>query len=126
MNAKATSDHTKSKPPQAKKRKKRPKIAPVSTSVAQSALALETLVAKATELHAKISMAADEIASAHAEFSELMDTSDVMSARSAHCNKPAVIYRKMPDGSWLECYLQSDCSYAGCRPIAAELVPVDK
>ncbi|MBY5536597.1 hypothetical protein HFO42_25930 [Rhizobium leguminosarum] len=83
----------------------------------------EKLALQATELHTKIITVADEIASVHADVVEFMDTTDVMARRSAGCNQPAVKYRRMPDGSWLECYLQSDCTYGGCKPISADQVP---
>lgn len=74
-------------------------------------------------LHTDLVNAAATIASTHGEFAEFTNLGDIMAERVKSCNLPAIKYRKMPDGSWLECYLQSDCSYAGCKPVAAPPVP---
>jgi hypothetical protein len=46
-----------------------------------------------------------------------------MMSRMSKCNKPPVKYIRMSDGSWLECFLMSDCTYANCEPVRASQVP---
>lgn len=49
----------------------------------------------------------------------------VMIARSGKCNLPLILWRKLGDDSWEECFLQADCTYGGCVPVDASLVPPD-
>lgn len=46
-----------------------------------------------------------------------------MVARVSSCNKPPVIFRKQPNGSWMECFLKSDCTYGNCETVPASDVP---
>src|SRR6476620_2542106 len=46
-----------------------------------------------------------------------------MTARVNSCNKPPIKFIKQPDGSGLECFLKSDCTYGDCVPVAASEVP---
>jgi hypothetical protein len=46
-----------------------------------------------------------------------------MAARVDNCNKPPIKFIKQPDGSFLECFLKSDCTYGDCVPVAADQVP---
>ncbi|GAA3102994.1 hypothetical protein GCM10010520_55140 [Rhizobium viscosum] len=71
----------------------------------------------ATELYTKLSNAAEALVNSNAVILETEDSDDTMVGRVARCGKPAVQIRVMPDGSRLECYLQSDCTYAGCVPV---------
>ncbi len=46
-----------------------------------------------------------------------------MLARTGDCNKPPIQWLKQADGSWLECYLRSDCTYGNCHEVSASDVP---
>lgn len=46
-----------------------------------------------------------------------------MVSRIGQCNKPPIQWHRMPDGSWLECFLMSDCTYGNCVPVDASQVP---
>jgi hypothetical protein len=53
----------------------------------------------------------------------LHPATSAMIARGTMCNKPLILWRKESDGSWMECYLQSDCTYGGCVPVDPSQVP---
>jgi hypothetical protein len=55
----------------------------------------------------------------------LHPATSAMIARGARCNKPLILWRKEPDGSWMECYLQADCTYGGCVRVDPSQVPPD-
>ena len=94
-----------------------------SSSATQIAPTDKFAISGVDKLHTDLVNAAATLASTHGELAEFTNLGDVMRQRVKSCNLPAIQYRKMPDGSWLECYLQSDCSYAGCTPVAAPPVP---
>jgi hypothetical protein len=48
-----------------------------------------------------------------------------MLSRISGCNKPPIIWRKLGDGSWLECFLMSDCTYGNCHAVDPSDVPPD-
>jgi hypothetical protein len=48
-----------------------------------------------------------------------------MIARVAGCNKPPILWRKQGDGSWLECFLNPDCTYGNCRAVDENEVPAE-
>jgi hypothetical protein len=53
----------------------------------------------------------------------LHPATSAMIARGAKCNKPLILWRRQADGSYLECFLQADCTYSGCIPVSADQVP---
>ena len=44
-------------------------------------------------------------------------------ARVGSCNKPPILWRKQGDGSWLECFLNPDCTYGNCHAVDESDVP---
>jgi hypothetical protein len=48
-----------------------------------------------------------------------------MIARVTGCNKPPILWRKQADGSWLECFLNPDCTYGNCRAVDESEVPAE-
>jgi hypothetical protein len=46
-----------------------------------------------------------------------------MIARAGGCNKPPIQWLQQADGSWMECFLRSDCTYGNCNPVDASDVP---
>jgi hypothetical protein len=48
-----------------------------------------------------------------------------MNARVNGCNKPPILWRQQGDGSWLECFLKSDCTYGNCVAVDPSEVPAE-
>jgi len=46
-----------------------------------------------------------------------------MVARINGCGKPPILWERLADGSYLECFLKSDCTYGNCVPVEASQVP---
>jgi hypothetical protein len=66
-------------------------------------------------LHQLVLAEANVIATRNSRYSDQIDAE--LAAAHEQCGKPPYEYRKQPDGSWLRCRLQSDCTYAGCIPV---------
>lgn len=45
-----------------------------------------------------------------------------MIARVSGCNKPPILWQK-EGGSWMECFLKSDCTYGNCQEVDPSQVP---
>lgn len=50
---------------------------------------------------------------------------NAIAKRAAHCNKAPIKWLKQADGSWLECFLRSDCTYGNCHEVSASKVPAE-